>query len=114
VARRVVKSAFPVRFRSWPAIVLYLSGFPSSSPALGGSRIDSPGGSGEGAAARVYEYDVFISYLRTASDISAWIRHHFHPRLLEVLGNNRYEDVRIFFDDQVRVGSSWPAELSSA
>jgi hypothetical protein len=62
----------------------------------------------------VYEYDVFISYRRTASDISAWIRHHFHPRLSEVLDNNRYEDVKIFFDDQVRVGSSWPAELRSA
>ncbi|MEV7098249.1 toll/interleukin-1 receptor domain-containing protein [Amycolatopsis sp. NPDC051045] len=62
----------------------------------------------------MYEYDVFISYRRTASDISAWIRHHFHPRLSEVLDNNRYEDVKIFFDDQVRVGSSWPAELRSA
>ncbi|MEV4146829.1 TIR domain-containing protein [Amycolatopsis sp. NPDC049691] len=62
----------------------------------------------------MYEYDVFISYQRAATDISAWIRHHFHPRLLEVLGNNRYEDVRIFFDDQVRVGAQWPAELSSA
>ncbi|MGK3202353.1 TIR domain-containing protein [Amycolatopsis sp. MEPSY49] len=62
----------------------------------------------------MYEYDVFISFQRAATDISAWIRHHFHPRLLEVLDNNRYEDVRIFFDDQVRVGAQWPAELSSA
>ncbi|MGW4522409.1 TIR domain-containing protein [Amycolatopsis sp. NPDC004378] len=62
----------------------------------------------------MYEYDVFISYQRAAGDISAWIRHHFHPRLSEVLDNNRFEDVRIFFDDQVRVGSRWPNELKSA
>lgn len=62
----------------------------------------------------MYEYDVFISYQRSATDISAWIRHHFHPRLTEVLDNNRYEDVRVFFDDQVRVGARWPAELTSA
>ncbi|RSD09591.1 TIR domain-containing protein [Amycolatopsis eburnea] len=62
----------------------------------------------------MYEYDVFISYRRSASDISEWIRNHFHPRLLEVLDNNRYEDVRIFFDDEVRVGARWPDELSGA
>lgn len=62
----------------------------------------------------MYEYDVFISYRRTASDISAWIRHHFHPRLLEVLDNNRFEDVRIFFDDGMGVGSNWPGEPSTA
>lgn len=62
----------------------------------------------------MYEYDVFISYRRGASDISEWIRHHFHPRLAEVLDNNLYDDVKIFFDDQVRTGESWPDELSSA
>lgn len=62
----------------------------------------------------MYQYDVFISYQRTAGDITAWVRNHFHPRLTEVLDNNRYEDVRIFCDDQVRTGSSWPAELRSA
>jgi hypothetical protein len=62
----------------------------------------------------VYEYDVFISYQRTAGDISAWVRNHFHPRLSEVLDNNHYRDVRIFFDDQVRPGARWPAELRSA
>ncbi len=62
----------------------------------------------------MYEYDVFISYRRTAGDISEWIRHHFHPRLSEVLDNNLFDDVKIFFDDQVPTGASWPEELRSA
>lgn len=71
-------------------------------------------GSGEGATARVYQYDVFISYQRSSSDISAWARNHFHRRLSESLDNNLYRDVKIFFDDQVRAGANWPSELRSA
>ena len=71
-------------------------------------------GSGEGAKARVYEYDVFISYQRAGEDISAWVKNHFRPRLAEVLDNNFYRDVRIFCDDQVRTGASWAGEVQTA
>ncbi|SEC88672.1 TIR domain-containing protein [Amycolatopsis tolypomycina] len=71
-------------------------------------------GSGEGAKARVYEYDVFISYQRAGRDISAWVKNHFRPRLAEVLDNNFYRDVRIFCDDQVRTGASWAGEVRTA
>lgn len=63
---------------------------------------------------RVYEYDVFISYQRRGRDIPAWVRTHFHPRLLESLDNNLDRDARIFFDEQVPGGAIWPKELSSA
>jgi hypothetical protein len=63
---------------------------------------------------RVYEYDVFISYQRSGHDIPAWVRNHFHPRLREVLDNNLYRDVRIFFDDQMRTGANWPRQLRTA
>jgi hypothetical protein len=97
--------------RYWPLVVKF-SAFPGrAEPTYDDLRLV---GGDEGAKTRVYEYDVFISYQRTAGDISAWIRNHFHPRLSEVLDNNLYEDVKIFFDDQLRTGSSWPAELRSA
>ncbi|MBE1494553.1 hypothetical protein H4696_001653 [Amycolatopsis lexingtonensis] len=62
----------------------------------------------------MYEYDVFISYQRTGRDISAWVKNHFHPRLAEVLDNNLYRDARIFCDDRVPTGTSWPDEWRTA
>jgi hypothetical protein len=62
----------------------------------------------------VYEYDVFISYRRTAGDLSAWVRNHFHRRLSEALDNTLYRDVKIFFDDHVRTGGNWPATARTA
>lgn len=65
--------------------------------------------------ARVYEYDVFISYKRAGANVPAWIRNHFHPRLSEWLHDNIERDVKVFFDDQsVSVGASWPREVRLA
>jgi hypothetical protein len=50
----------------------------------------------------VYEYDVFISYLRPAKFVSAWVETHFYPLLSEILDNN------------LRGGADWPSELQLA
>jgi hypothetical protein len=71
-------------------------------------------GSGEGVAARVYEYDVFISYQRSGGLISSWVRNHFHPRLLELLDHSLDRDATVFFDENVPVGTGWPHELREA
>ncbi len=63
---------------------------------------------------RVYEYDVFISYTRAGGNVPAWIRNHFYPRLTDWLIDNAERDVRIFFDENVGVGSAWPGELRFA
>src|SRR6266567_4652565 len=73
-----------------------------------------PGALFEGAMTRVYEYDVFISYRRIGSDVPGWIRNHFYPRLSEVLDNNLDRDVKIFFDELVPSGATWPTELRTA
>ncbi len=62
----------------------------------------------------MYEYDVFISYRRVGSDVPAWIRNHFYPRLSEVLDNNLDRDMKIFFDELVPSGATWPAALRTA
>ena len=64
--------------------------------------------------ARVYEYDVFISYQRTSPTVSLWIKNHFYPRLVELLDDNADFDVKIFYDDDVPVGTHWPMELQRA
>jgi len=74
----------------------------------------APGDRFEGAMTRVYEYDVFISYRRIGSDVPGWIRNHFYPRLSEVLDNNLDRDVKIFFDELVPSGATWPTELRTA
>lgn len=71
-------------------------------------------GSGEGAAARVYQYDVFISYQRGDRVVPAWVRNHFHPRLSELLDTNLDREVKVFFDETLPTGSHWPVELRSA
>jgi hypothetical protein len=64
--------------------------------------------------ARVYEYDVFISYKREGANVPAWIRTHFYPRLSELLNDNHDRDVKIFFDEMIPVGTAWPLELRAA
>jgi hypothetical protein len=64
--------------------------------------------------ARVYEYDVFISYQRTGDLVPLWVRNHFYPRLSELLDNNLDRDVKVFFDENVRGGTTWSLELRSA
>ncbi|HEX4221004.1 MAG TPA: TIR domain-containing protein [Pseudonocardiaceae bacterium] len=63
---------------------------------------------------RLYEYDVFISYQRTSPTVPLWIRHHFYPRLSELLYENADFDVKIFYDEQVPIGVAWPVKLQGA
>jgi hypothetical protein len=64
--------------------------------------------------ARVYEYDVFISYQRTSPTVPLWIKNHFYPRLLEALDDNADFDVKIFYDEEMPVGVDWPKKYQSA
>jgi hypothetical protein len=73
-----------------------------------------PGETAEGAMARVYEYDVFISYHREGATVPAWVRTHFHPRLSALLDEQLDYPARIFFDGNVRAGGKWPVELREA
>lgn len=60
-----------------------------------------------------YEYDIFISYRRMNEDWVRWTKENFvrplRALLLPALGN-----VRIFFDDQIETGVSWPEHLARA
>jgi hypothetical protein len=64
--------------------------------------------------ARVYEYDVFISYRRDGGDVPAWVRTHFYPRLRALLDDNVDYEVRIFLDEKTTVGEKWPQESLNA
>jgi hypothetical protein len=64
--------------------------------------------------ARVYEYDVFISYQRSGATVPAWVRTHFYPRLSELLDDQLDREAKIFFDENVRGGGKWPQELRTA
>jgi hypothetical protein len=63
--------------------------------------------------ARVYEYDVFISYQRGGT-VPAWVRTHFYPRLSELLDDELTHEVRVFFDENVHAGGKWPEQLRAA
>jgi hypothetical protein len=62
----------------------------------------------------VYEYDVFISYQRTSLTVPLWIKHHFYPRLSEILDDNADFDVKVFYDEQIPIGVDWPTKLQNA
>ena len=64
--------------------------------------------------ARVYEYDLFISYQRSSHNVPEWIKNHFYPRLSELLDDNTDFDVKIFFDAEVPFGAIWPMALQRA
>ncbi|WP_370949039.1 TIR domain-containing protein [Amycolatopsis sp. cg5] len=64
--------------------------------------------------ARVYEYDVFISYPRAGATVPAWVRTHFYPRLKELLDDNLAETVSIFLDDEITIGGKWPQQVRDA
>jgi hypothetical protein len=64
--------------------------------------------------ARVYEYDVFISYQRTSRTVPLWIKNHFYPRLSESLDDNADFEVKIFYDEETPFGVSWPMKLRGA
>jgi TIR domain len=62
----------------------------------------------------VYEYDVFISYLRGNDTVSSWVRNHFYPQLCELLDNNVDYEVSVFFDENSPIGADWPSEYRRA
>jgi hypothetical protein len=64
--------------------------------------------------ARVYEYDVFISYQRNGATVPGWVRTHFYPRLTELLDDQLDRPARIFFDENVHGGGKWPLEVRNA
>lgn len=64
--------------------------------------------------ARVYEYDVYISYKRVGANVPAWIRNHFYPLLSDWLSEWHDRDVKVFFDERVPIGASWPDQVRTA
>jgi len=57
-----------------------------------------------------YEYDLFISY-RTDCPTTIWMRNVFLVELRRYLKPNRINELSIFDDEQIRVGSNWPQLL---
>jgi hypothetical protein len=60
-----------------------------------------------------YEYDIFISYRRDeGSETLNWIKQHFCPllslRVGQELSGGR---VKVFLDEQIESGTSWPHDL---
>lgn len=60
-----------------------------------------------------YEYHIFISYRRMDSDWIRWTRDCF-KRPLESLLRPALGNIRVFFDEQIETGSSWPLRLATA
>jgi hypothetical protein len=62
-----------------------------------------------------YEFDVFVSYCRSAGFGSAWVWNHFHPALEGCLEDETGK-AEIFVDRQLdeRVGVPWPEQLARA
>ena len=60
-----------------------------------------------------YEHDIFISYRRMDKDWVSWTHENF-LRPLRSLLRPALGNVRIFADDQIETGASWPAYLARA
>jgi hypothetical protein len=60
-----------------------------------------------------YEHDIFISYRRMDKDWIKWTRENF-IRPLRALLRPGVGSVKIFVDDQIETGASWPAYLARA
>ncbi len=58
-----------------------------------------------------YEYDVFISYRRSDAEWVRWTRDNF-TRALTSLLRVRLGAVRVFFDETMECGTSWPHHLA--
>ncbi|WP_424185467.1 TIR domain-containing protein [Actinokineospora sp. G85] len=63
--------------------------------------------------ARVYEYDVFISFDRKAAHVAEWVARHFAPMLKRYLQDN-LGDVGVFTPGAGRTGDRWPLRLRHA
>jgi len=60
-----------------------------------------------------YEHDIFISYRRMDKDWIRWTSQNFLRPLWSLL-RPALGNVRIFLDDQIETGASWPAYLARA
>lgn len=59
-----------------------------------------------------YLYDVFVSYKRD-SETRNWIEKHFRPLLHLRVRQEIGRETRIFIDDQLETGASWPMQLGA-
>jgi hypothetical protein len=60
-----------------------------------------------------YKYDIFVSYRRNPETLG-WIKEHFQPLLSLRLEFELKRSPRIFVDEQIESGSSWPPALGAA
>jgi TIR domain len=60
-----------------------------------------------------YLFDFFISYKRDA-ETRSWIEKHFRPLLNLRVRQEIGRDPRIFIDDQLETGASWPLQLGES
>jgi hypothetical protein len=99
----------------WPHIGQVMAGF-TPVPAVPRPRtIELASGTElEGLMTRLYQYDVFISYQRTSPTVPLWIKHHFYPRLSELLDDNADFEVKIFYDEHIPAGVKWPEKVQGA
>lgn len=66
-----------------------------------------------GGAAVDYEFDVFVSYSRSAQHVCAWVRNHFYPVLKGWLEEETGR-AEVFIDEQLNehIGVPWPDQLA--
>ncbi|NEA99194.1 toll/interleukin-1 receptor domain-containing protein [Streptomyces sp. SID13726] len=66
-------------------------------------------------AAVDYEFDVFVSYRRSAGNVGDWVHHHFYPVLKRCLEDEAGTG-EIFVDRQMEgnIGDSWPDQLADS
>lgn len=60
-----------------------------------------------------YKYEVFISY-RRRGEWPQWVKEQFLPLFEHWLGSELGEDCRIYIDQNMEKGVSWPYDLASA
>ena len=60
-----------------------------------------------------YIYDVFLSY-RHENPVFDWVTNHFFPLIDQWLPEHMSYQPRIFIDQQIETGSSWPDTLQRA
>lgn len=59
-----------------------------------------------------YEFDVFLSYRRSGrGNAAAWVRHHFHPLLVDCLADELDHPPRVYVDLETEIGAYWPGLL---
>ncbi|MFJ3670109.1 TIR domain-containing protein [Streptomyces sp. NPDC090106] len=66
-------------------------------------------------AAVDYEFDVFVSYSRSAGNVCEWVWNHFYPALKRCL-EDEIGKAEIFIDRQLEehIGTPWPDQIASS